>query len=281
MLDFRHTVPIAGIALLNVLTLSCSSKPSGPTPGTPAFFWAAAMEAYRNGDYLKAYDHLGNVVRKQNEYSARGHIGLIALSSGISHGLMSMTSTLEGGLRISRDAAPTFRKQIAALRNATNAPALQFAESVHDFLKTNKEDSVKLSLPWPPVQPAEPPLLAKTTKGMALQPAELEVVRRVMVQRGVVEATARMVGAAGDTAKAKAVFDQPEATVPRAVFLLAVAESLHSISELYSPKQLDYPNRTRILLSEAVSAIDAVPPTAQGKKLKAKIEAVLKKLRPT
>ncbi len=41
------------IAGLLAAGTSCSSGPQPPQPGTPAFYWAAANQTYRAGDFLK------------------------------------------------------------------------------------------------------------------------------------------------------------------------------------------------------------------------------------
>ena len=50
---------------------SCSSGPQPPQPGTPAFYWAAAKETYRAGDFLKTREHLQRILATENEFSAR------------------------------------------------------------------------------------------------------------------------------------------------------------------------------------------------------------------
>lgn len=45
-------IALSTVALLAAGT-SCASGPQPPSPGTPAFYWAAANETWRSGDYLK------------------------------------------------------------------------------------------------------------------------------------------------------------------------------------------------------------------------------------
>ena len=54
---------------------SCSSGPQPPQPGTPAFFWAAAKETYRAGDFLKTSENLQRILATDNEFSARARAG--------------------------------------------------------------------------------------------------------------------------------------------------------------------------------------------------------------
>jgi hypothetical protein len=52
------------------LNSSCSSS-SGPEPGTPAYFWAAAKETFAANDYVKTSEHLDKLLASENDYTAR------------------------------------------------------------------------------------------------------------------------------------------------------------------------------------------------------------------
>ena len=55
---------------LIVLLAACSSGPSAPEKGTPAFYWNAAKETYAAADYNKTLEHLGNLLKTDNEFKA-------------------------------------------------------------------------------------------------------------------------------------------------------------------------------------------------------------------
>src|ERR1035438_6931283 len=55
----RIAVVLTLIAAISVL-ISCSSGPSAPETGTPAFYWQRVREVYAAGDYMKTLQHLDN-----------------------------------------------------------------------------------------------------------------------------------------------------------------------------------------------------------------------------
>ena len=46
---------------------SCSSGPQLPQPGTPAFYWSAAKETYRAGDFVKTSENLQRILASEAE----------------------------------------------------------------------------------------------------------------------------------------------------------------------------------------------------------------------
>src|ERR1035441_7343179 len=75
-------IALATLGLLAAVT-SCSSGPQPPQPGTPAFFWAAAKETYRGGDYPKTSEHLQRILASENEFTARARAWDTVISGGV------------------------------------------------------------------------------------------------------------------------------------------------------------------------------------------------------
>jgi hypothetical protein len=93
---------------------SCSSGPQPPQPGTPAFFWAAANEAYRAGDYLKTSEHLERILTTDNEFSARARAWDTVITGGVAQAYIELADTWEAGARANRPDPTPFRKQVSA-----------------------------------------------------------------------------------------------------------------------------------------------------------------------
>ena len=104
----------------------CSSGPQLPQPGTPAFYWAAAKETYRAGDFAKTSENLQRILVSENEFSARARAWDAVISSGLAQGYMELADTWEAGARHNRPNPTPFRKQVSTLRALANAAAIQF-----------------------------------------------------------------------------------------------------------------------------------------------------------
>lgn len=271
-------VSVAVCLGLIVLT-ACSSGPQPPQPGTPAYHWAAAKDAYRLGDYQKVNSSLAAITRTENDFTARARAWEVINAAGVARAFVVLADTYEEGAKKNRPNPLPFRKQVTVFRTAASAAAMQFTEAYHKFVDNNKEASVALAFDPPPADSPEPIELQKVSTGLMLPEAELARVQRGMLQRGVMLAAAAAVGAKEDGAKAAEIIKTGQ--VPRNTFLLAMASALYDTADLFSPSKLDQPNRTKMLCQEAMEALNVLPASSETKDLSGKIQALLKKRKLT
>ncbi len=269
-------------AMAGLLTsVSCSQGPEPPKPGTPAFFWNAAQSTYHTGDYVKANENLQQIVRSDNEYTIRARPWAIIMSAGMARGYAETADAYDAGAKMNRANPMPFRKTASQLRTLSNASTLEFTEGMHRYMETDKTPELTLAFDYPSGGAAEPPSLRKVSAGQLIQESEHEGLVRAMVQRGVLMAAGRAVGSPNDPAKTLETMKNADAKRPRGEFLSAMAQELFDRTELFGPAKLDLPNRTKMVCQEATEALEAGPETKESKALKAKIEAALKKIKPT
>ncbi|HZT30235.1 MAG TPA: hypothetical protein VFA33_10155 [Bryobacteraceae bacterium] len=275
-------VALAGaLALIALVVISCATGPRPPQPGTPAFYWGAANEMFKAGDYLKTNDNLAQVTRSDNEFTARARPLEILVSAGLAQGFMDLAENYETGARINRANPTPFRKQVNIFRGYASNASLQFVEAFHRFRLLNKDANVVLAFGYPTGSAAIPQQIKRVTSGIFVPQAEMEEIQKDMLQRGVLLAVSRAVGAADDTAKALEVFQKGEVQVPAPVFYLAMAKTLHEQSQLYSTTKLDQPVRMQLFCNEALAALKLVPASKESKDLTGKVEKTLKKIKTT
>jgi hypothetical protein len=82
-------IALAILALLAAGT-SCSSGPQPLQPGTPAFYWAAAKETYRAGDYPKTSENLQRILAGENEFTARARAWDTVISGGVAQAYIEL-----------------------------------------------------------------------------------------------------------------------------------------------------------------------------------------------
>ncbi|MEB2360888.1 MAG: hypothetical protein OZ929_06090 [Bryobacterales bacterium] len=276
----RRTVilPVV-IASVAALLISCTPGPAPLKPGTPGFYWVAAKEAHRSGNYVRTGENLARITASENEYKQRAQVWLMVISSGIAGGLMEVADTLEQGARYARTNAPIFRRQVTAARASANQAAFQCAETFHAFLEGDKPANLLLDFDYPADAVTEPVQLSKIAKGIVLPAAEYELLEKAMIRRGVANAASRVSGAGQDHAKAAELFQGGNAEVPREVFVLGMAEALYNQSELYKANKLDLPNRLKLMCDEALGGLDTIPMTPDARKLKIRIQGTIQKIR--
>src|SRR5450631_1887228 len=130
---------------LVVAATSCSSGPQLPQPGTPAFYWAAAKETYRAGDFVKTSENLQRILVSENEFSARARAWDAVISSGLAQGYIELADAWEAGARANRPNPTPFRKQVSALRALASAAAIQFTEDIHRVVDGSKDPKILLA----------------------------------------------------------------------------------------------------------------------------------------
>ncbi|MBZ5729397.1 MAG: hypothetical protein LAP87_31035 [Acidobacteriia bacterium] len=268
---------LAPISAFLVLS-SCSSTPAGPQMGTPAFYWQAARKTFAQGDYMKTLEHLDRILATDNDYTARALPWSLVLSSGMAAGYMEMGDDYAIGARLNRVNPLAYRKLTTNSRGFANRLALQFAD---DFGKIGKlkEGPVPLAFGYPRGTAAQVPALLKAAGGVLISPAEIETAQKQAVERGVLLMACRAAGAPDDTAKAQEVLKGPDGAVPRATFLMAMADALYNESQLYTRDKLDEPQKLEIFCQRAQDALKSVPDSKETKGLAAKIQSALKKSR--
>jgi hypothetical protein len=243
--------------------------------GSPGYYWQGAREVYKAGDYMKTLQNLDNVLATDNEYVARALPWALVLRSGVASGYMEAAENYDLGAHNSHQPA-AFRRQVSADRDTASQLALQFAD---DFGKLDKlkGNTITLEFSYPKGNAAPVSQFTRVATGIALSPAETEAAQQRAVERGVLLAACRAVGATNDTAKTEDLLKTGTATVPRATFMVAMAENLFHFSQLYARNKLDEPQKMDALIQRAQSALTGLPETKEIKDLKSDIEAAVKK----
>jgi hypothetical protein len=260
---------------------SCSSGPQPPQPGTPAFYWAAAKETYRAGDFIKTSEHLQRILVSENEFSARARAWDTVISSGLTQGYIELAENWEAGARANRPNPTPFRKEVSTLRSLASASAIQFTEDIHKLMELDKDPTILLAFAFPAGAPSPPTGLKRVASGILVPDAERDVLHAAMLHRGVLLSVCAALGTPDDAAAGQEKMKAGELRVPREVFLLAAAKNLSAQSELFSSTKLDQPNRLKLMSQEALKALAAVPQTKETKALTDKIQARLKKAKLT
>lgn len=254
--------------LLALSFVSCSSGPEPPAKGTPAFSWGAAKESYAAGDYAKTADHLAKVTGADNEFRTLALPWRLVLLAGLSNGNAELADQYEIGARVNKANPAPFRKTTSALRSDASRFALEFAETFAQFQKLQPSGDVKIDFPYPPVGSAKQ-IASRVNEGVLPEQSGGDTLRTQYVQRGVLQAASHAFGG-DDVTKAPP-------TVPRDVFLRAMAANLNDQAGLFSHMKLDMPDREKLLKERAMAALEGLPDSKELKTLRAKIQEAGKK----
>jgi hypothetical protein len=267
---------LCGAVLGFTVLSSCSSEPAGPAKGTPAFYWQAAGETFKTGDYPKTLEHLDKILADDNDFTARALPWSLVLRSGMASGYMELADHYEIGGRVNKSDPTAFRRSVINYRGFAGRLSLQYAQNAAKMDKV-KGDSVPLAFGYPNGTASPVASLTKVANGVVLPAAEAETAQKRAIERGVLLAACRAAGAPDDTAKTGAILRAPDAKAPRAVFMMAVAQTLFNESQLYTQRKLDDPEKLAIFCQRAQEALKNVPESKESKDLGVKIQNALKK----
>jgi len=273
--DCKRFRPLAGLVLLALSVLaSCSQGPTPTAPGTPAYFWAAAGNAWQAGDYGKTNDNLNQLVSGDSEYAARARAWQLIVASGLAQGYNDLADAYESGGRYNRTDTVAFRERVHLARSTASQLSLQAAESFRRFLDKDKDAKLSFTFPYPTPDSPPPALMAKLNKGILLKGAEADGLQAAMLKRGVSRAAARVADVKPEAPDAATAFAKE---IPREQFLVATAATMVEQSQLFGTKKLDQPQRLTALCGLAQEAISAVPSSSRTKELQTKIKAAIGK----
>ncbi|HLM99876.1 MAG TPA: hypothetical protein VK335_11365 [Bryobacteraceae bacterium] len=274
-----HTTAIRGMAT-GILLVSCfvlisCSGSSGPEPGTPAFYWAAAQETFGTKDYVKTVEHLEKLTATDNEFTARARPWLLVMTSGMTRGYMDLADNFEAGARANKANPTDFRRSTNTYRGQADRLAIEFAETFAKF-QQGKDDPVPIAYPFPTGNAAPVMELTKAATGVHLAAAEIDSAERRAIARGVLLQASSAAGAPDDVAKAQDLLKSGTLKVPRAAFITLMASTLFDESKLYGMRQIGNPDRVKIFCTRALDALKTVPETKETKDLSTKIAKSLK-----
>jgi hypothetical protein len=273
----KSAVP-ATAALIFSLLSGCSGEKKAaapPRPGTLAHSWYMAGETYKAGDYARSMQYLSEVAVKPSEYRDPARHWLIVVAGGVASGYSELADAYDKASLAGKANYADYRKRMNEIRNTANAAAIQFAETVNEVLDKNKDPKFVFDFGFPTGSAAEPMLFTRVSKGLSLQQADHDVLRRDMARRGVVKFAEALAGASGDSAKAQGQFANP----PRDSALAAIANNLISVSDLYSQKKLDMPRRGNALCKEAMETLALLPDGKERKQIESKAKEELKRFK--
>lgn len=261
-------VPVSALLLV-----SCAS---GPAPNTPPWYWDAAQETYRAGDYSKAIEHLSEIATPGGEFADRAQPFRLVLAAGIANGYADLAEAFEAGARMNQKAATDFRRRMNVYRSQANRRAVSFAEYYAAYRKAGPPDNVPIAFPYPSGSPLPVAELTRAGQGIVLSDTELATAERRAVARAILMSACRAVGAEEDTAKAQQIFSGQNVTVPKTTFLLAMAKELSQLAELYGPAKMNEPDKRKAFNEQALETLKSLPESDETKKLIEKIEKTLK-----
>ena len=273
--------PITLLVLFALCLAACQSGKQTIQPGTPAFFWSSAKQAYSTGDYPRAAEQFGKLTQSDNEYRDRARTALVLLTSGMVQGYLEVADAYVAGGRMNPNNRTAFHKRASTARSHAKSTLMQFIEATHVLTEQAKGETIEIELGYPTGTLADLPPLQKVMKGVLPPDSEAESTQAAAIQKGVLAIVCSAVGAKDDSAKAAEAFKKAPVQIPRGTLMSAIGAAMVDQSRLFGPKELDEPLRLKMLMTEAKEALALSPASKERKELEAKIDKALKAIKPS
>ncbi|MCW5983435.1 MAG: hypothetical protein KIT09_35410 [Bryobacteraceae bacterium] len=270
---------ILAIAAVAALLSSCGpSGPAAPAPGTPAFNWARAQDAYKANDYVKSNQLLVEMAQKNHEFTDRAQAWAAVMSLGMARTYMELADKLDDGAKRNNTNPGAFRRVANEYRSKARAAALQYTEVAHRVTAAPAAAEYVFVLEPPEASFDDPQQYKKFAIGQLVPDAELAGVEQEVLKREILRNACRALGAPKEPAKARAAYQDGEAKAQGEAFLLMLANGLYDVGDMFGPKKLDQPQRVKLVYDEAMEAIELIKGNKEAQELSKKIAQNRKKL---
>jgi hypothetical protein len=263
-------------AVVAVLFMVSCGGPAGPQPGTSAFYWKAAQDTFATGDYAKANDNLEELVKTDNEFTARALPWRLVVTAGMAQGCAELADRFEAGSRANKANPTPFRKYLGNYRMMAGRRTLQFAETYLQFSKRDRVEKVPLDFSYPTGSAGQVQELNRVAAGILIPETAVPAVEKQTLEKGVLLATCEAAGAPDDPAQTQQMFNAGSVEVPYDVFAVAMARNLHEHAKIFGRGKLDKPEHMELFCNEALETLKSVKESKETKELAADITKTLK-----
>ena len=239
------------------LFTACSGGDSNAIQfGTPAWYWQAAQDTFKTGDFAKTDQHLSELLKGDNEWKQRAAAWQVVLLTGLVRGNADMADACKAGMEENKKSIDALLTPLRQYERDARQNTIELLES----WKTLKEaigdgPTVALDLPFPTGSASESPLLGAIKSGVTPDAARLAEATTDTIKRGVLLELTEYVGAGEDVPKAQGMFNTLPVQVPAVEFWNQVANSLWERSSLFDVKQINVPAIQKIMLERALECL--------------------------
>jgi hypothetical protein len=258
---------------------SCSSQTASSRMGTPEWYWSAARDQFAAGDFVKTQEHLEKLLDTSNPFKERAAVWHLVLLAGMADGYRDLAEAYSDGENASKKQGMEFHRIVIDMQRSSRQYTIGLAEDAGRFNKEmGSAPQFAMDFTFPNGTATEVATLERVRKGIFPAEADRLSAQRQAVAREMVLTTAVMAGAGKDPAKAIEMFKTQPVQVPRATFLMELAQNLLEESAIFDRKKLNDPDKKKIMLQLASDCLKSAAEGGdaatqkQAKDVRAKIE---------
>lgn len=278
---------LVGILGAACLFTACSGGDSDTARfGTPAWYWQAAQDTFKTGDFGKTDEHLAELVKGDSEWKQRAAVWQVVLLTGLVRGNRELVDACKQGMEEKKSSIDALQNPLRQYQRDARQYTIELLESWAKLKKAMGDGpSLPLDFPFPPGNASESPVVAGIRMGNPPDAAQMAEAAKATLQRGVLQDVTKYVGAGEDMAKAQGMFNNLPVQVAAVEFWNHVGNNLFEMSSLFEVRQINDPTVRKIMLERSLDALsgalasDNVELKKGAEQKKSEIEKELKNIK--
>lgn len=269
------------------LFTACSGGDSNAVQfGTPAWYWQAAQDTFKTGDFGKTDEHLSELVKGDSEWKQRAAVWKVVLLSGLIRGNMELVEACKRGMEEKKSSIDALQNPLQQYQRDGRRFTIELLESWGKLKQAIGDGpTLPIEFPFPAGSASQSPVVTGIRAGTAPDAAQMIDAAKATLQRGVLLDITEYVGAGEDVPKAQGMFSTLPIQVPAVEFWNEVGNNLFDMTPLFGVRGINDPTIRKIMLERSLDALSGalasenaeLKKTAEEKK--AAIEKELKNIK--
>jgi hypothetical protein len=259
-----HLLVLAVSSILGAVT-ACISVPEGYED------WREVNREYESGDYINTLNYLDDLLRTQNDYTARAAAWKVVILGGMTRSALEIEQACaEGIFRVKSVDTGPYRTCMERFRWRARANTLGLIEALNEVERNAAASgTVPLDFPLPKASAGPSPLIGQTRTGAmpvekVFEPSVARIVdRQILLQVCDLVATS-------EVAAVQDMFKSPPVTIPKETFLVGVAKTLLVAAAVFGEDRLNDAAKRSATLQRATECLQ---PAIDGRDTKLQQEA--------
>jgi hypothetical protein len=240
-----HLLLLAVCSILGAGT-ACISVPKGYES------WKQVNREYESRDYIKTLNYLDDLLRTENDYTARAAALKVVILGGMARSALEIEEACAKGIyRVKRSDSGPYKTCIEGFRWRARTNTLGLIDALNEFEKSAEASgTVSLDFPLPDASSAPSPMIGRTVAGSIPVEKVFEPSVARNVDRQILLQVCDLVATA-EVAAVKDMFASPPVTIPKETFLVGVAKTLLVAAAVFGEDQLADPAKRSATLKRA------------------------------
>lgn len=240
------------LAAVCVVGVACSSAPTGPRQGTPAWYLQAAEDNFAIPDYTKTVEQLKEATMAEGEAGQYALLWRAVLTAGLARGYDVLADSFAEGIEVNEARTEDFQNSVTDYRRRTRLNAIEFSESLGDVEQVvDASETIAFNFPLPPVYETPSPTLEVVKLGNTVEEVQTTALVDQTLARGIFSVLSDLTGGVG-ASKLAADAEAGTLQASAADMSFGVARIMLDLSVMFDREGINEPRVREFTFTKAV-----------------------------